>query len=714
MPLPNPNETESEYIARYISSEEAKKSFPDEKQRLAVAYSEWKKHKNPSGKKEHICLQGLSVKEEPNGDIHIKGLAATTHPDRVGDILSEKVIQQIVDNVNNTTTAGGDTGAYRSVSLFHDWIVDKDPTKDEVAFTQPTAQKIRLPDGHYAAEIDTVLNKFYRGDMTLDEVQYRIKNKQIAGFSIEYDADEDHIKHVDYNGKNYRFIDELSEFGGIGLARARKIANPHAVIYKEIEDIAMVDKENPKGKENMEEQNMADNVNDTAAAEALRLKEAQELAAKEQEVQKIKEAKEKELAEIELKIKEQVMKELEVKSKIAKQTKEEATKMDNKELPLSIKEMKESISIGKMDTLRFKEAASTYFAEHPEIESQLTGAGIPLHTTMKVKCVGNKLQIVGGLQIKGGTLDSSTNAGAYTESSVEFADLFIPGLIETYNTQTNLFGAMRKVNHVMGGNMYGWRIKTNQATTLSVDPDDPTVIFSPVGKLKLHTEIKEYRVGVSVTDYVLHHGRATMGDILMVEAEARMRDLLKDINNDLFTEQVDTAGNKILGLEAVADSAGNTSMYGKTRSTANRLAPDAAADTYVAVGGALSTSVLRNGAMKVETEGAQRQNLRIVTCPKQRDALFELEDGNQNYFTAARLGFEGQISYDGIPMIVDSSCQEDSLYIVDFESYYIVMSKAPQMVGLAKVGAAESAYISTYFAVVYEQPRRIHMLNTLT
>jgi hypothetical protein len=46
--------------------------------------------------------------------------------------------------------------------------------------------------------------------------------------------------------------------------------------------------------------------------------------------------------------------------------------------------------------------------------------------------------------------------------------------------------------------------------------------FNPVDKLKLRTEIKEYRVGVSVTDYVLHHARASMGDLLMIEAQARM------------------------------------------------------------------------------------------------------------------------------------------------------------------------------------------------
>jgi hypothetical protein len=43
MPKPNPGESREAYVARFMSSAEAKKDFPDEKQRLAVAYSEYKR-----------------------------------------------------------------------------------------------------------------------------------------------------------------------------------------------------------------------------------------------------------------------------------------------------------------------------------------------------------------------------------------------------------------------------------------------------------------------------------------------------------------------------------------------------------------------------------------------------------------------------------------------------------------------------------------------
>ena len=45
MPNPKKGEKKSEFVSRYMGSAEAKRSFPDEKQRVAVAYSEYKRKK---------------------------------------------------------------------------------------------------------------------------------------------------------------------------------------------------------------------------------------------------------------------------------------------------------------------------------------------------------------------------------------------------------------------------------------------------------------------------------------------------------------------------------------------------------------------------------------------------------------------------------------------------------------------------------------------
>lgn len=747
MPNPNKNETEGDFVSRCIPIVMKEGTAKNSSQAAAICHSKFKesktKHKELTVRP---CIGNLEYKEDK--DIYT-GLLATTHPDRVGDICSEKVIDQIISYVNEESKAGDQLGAYRSVSLSHDWVHSQDPEKDEAAFILPGARKVDLPGGHKGVEVDFRINKFYKGDVSPEEIKFRIDNGGIAGLSIEYDTDEEHSKQVQHNGKKFRFIEELTEFGGSGLARARMIANPMAVIYKEIELKAkevntMADeKTNKPTPIEVKEKELAEKEKALAEKEAELEAKAKKAEEEKSEAEK-KESKEKELEEKEKKLQEkeiamkvaegvdhalsvkEILQSKEFKSEIDKHLKIGKKVLNTKEIngdenmdpvTLSIKEINKSLEAKEFDGFQYKEAASKYFdANKEKIDLLMKTSGIPLRTSLRVKCDGTKIKVVGKLQTKD-TLDTSTNASTLTQNIAEFADVYVPGLVDTFNTQTNLFGNLEKRNHIEGGDKYGWKIRTSQQSSLSVDPDDTSVSKKAVKKLKLQTPIKEYRLGVSVTDYVLHHSRATMGDLFMVEVESTMSDIMKDINGDLFTEQADGDGTKILGLEAVADSAGNTTLYGLTRSSANRLAPDSAADTYTAVGGALTTAYIRLAARKPEVDGAKRANLRVVINPIQRDKLFELkEDSRRNNTDAPVIGFnaEGNIMVDGIPVWVDSDCQSDAWFVIDLESYYIVVSRAPQLTGLARAGAAEEAYVNVYLAAVYERPRRIYMLNTLT
>lgn len=650
---------------------------------------------------------GLKLKEDGKTRT---GILATTHPDRVGDILSRKSLEQISTFVNSEA-AGGAQGSYRGISLHHDWVRENNPELDRAGFLKAgTAKVIPLDDGHYGVEAEFEVNQFYKGDISPKEIEYRIDNGDY-GLSIEYNTDNSHSRKVSHGGKEFRLIDELTEFAGVGFARARLIANPQAVIYKEIEESA-------------EGVQMVDNqATEVVAAQESPVVEAQPAAVKEvvaEEPVETPQTKEQVAAhqlfvkEAIAELKETINAKLEVKSKVAVKDKEE----DNMTTSISVKEMNDALS--KQDLFSYKEGASHYFAENNDrIKTQFESTGIPLQSTLSVKCDGNKLRIVGQLEVKD-TLDTTTNTSSYTQNIVEFADVFLPGIVESFNQQANLFGFLQKVPHLEGGNKYGWRISTDQQTDLAVDPDEVQVNKPSVKKLKLQTQICEYRVGVSVSDYTLFHSRASIGDLFMVEVEKRMRDLLHNINRDLFTEQVDGTV-KVLGLEAVADSAGNTTLYGLTRSAANRLAPDTGSDTYNSVSGALTEALLRAGIAKVEVEGGQRGDLFIVTSPAQRNVLFGLMAARQYLVApnpAGQFGFAsspfGSIVYDGIPIVYDTQCPADSLFVCDKSVYYIVMSRPPQLIGLAKIGAAEEAFISTYLAAVYELPRRIYMLNDLT
>ena len=58
MPEPTEGESQDKYVSRFVGSEEAKKSFPDIKQRLAVAYSKYRQKHGIKDKIEKVKKHG--------------------------------------------------------------------------------------------------------------------------------------------------------------------------------------------------------------------------------------------------------------------------------------------------------------------------------------------------------------------------------------------------------------------------------------------------------------------------------------------------------------------------------------------------------------------------------------------------------------------------------------------------------------------------------
>lgn len=80
IPKPNPSEKQDDYIARFMSNETMKKEYPDEKQRLAVAYSTWRKMhggKKPSEKLQlNYSVPIIEYNSNPlNQEFVIEGIA---------------------------------------------------------------------------------------------------------------------------------------------------------------------------------------------------------------------------------------------------------------------------------------------------------------------------------------------------------------------------------------------------------------------------------------------------------------------------------------------------------------------------------------------------------------------------------------------------------------------------------------------------------------
>ena len=60
MPTPNGDEKEGDFVSRFMGNDAMQAEYPDQKQRLAVAYSQWRRHK----KKYRDDVQALIDREE--------------------------------------------------------------------------------------------------------------------------------------------------------------------------------------------------------------------------------------------------------------------------------------------------------------------------------------------------------------------------------------------------------------------------------------------------------------------------------------------------------------------------------------------------------------------------------------------------------------------------------------------------------------------------
>lgn len=745
MPNPRKGQSKEEFIAEYMHSEESKKTFPDTKQRLAVAESKWEQHQKKQHKEMSLSAKpSISVKEADNKTVYTF-YAATTVPDRVadegvdGEILTKQYLEKASKLINDTSTMGGKFGAYRTVGLFHDRIYYGDQTMEEAGYLLPNSRVVPMKEhpGHYALEVDVEVNDMYvpsdkHPDYTPEKIKYKI-DKGAVGLSIEYTPSEKeyHIAHID-NG-TYRVVDDFAELGGFSFARANVIGNPTAVAIKEsisyIEENKMAEQE-LKLKEQVDK--LQAEVKEFEAVKA-KLKEAEQKGA------------DGEVAVKELQTK---LKEMEASAIPAAQVKEilaksfESIAIPNKvahnegnAMKTSVKEIQRAIDANDWN---LHAATTEVFLKENEdalMKSLRDGIKIEDFQTLQVKCVGSGFKVVPTVKTKDVLTSSDMAEGTYYQTNAMFADRYVAQITETFLMDDTLLKAMPKEQHVAGNDQYQWRIWTEffsgSTETAAVNPETLSVTRNVKDFEKMQTPIKEYRWGVEVSDFTQYHSRQSVGDLIGIQVDRAAKIVTQSMAADIFKENADGDSYQFLGLEAVADTTGNTTLYGKTRSTANRLTTGTLADTYVTTSEGITTTVIRAGYEKVLSRGSSLGNIAIVTHPTQVRRLFDTQDNTAATYNSiiqspvtmagapASFGFNrAMIPYvDGIPVIRDYNCQNDAFYVIDMSlerGFVLVVSKPLGMRGLAKVGTSESAYVNFYGAAVYKSPINIFLHDSLT
>lgn len=700
-----------------------------------------------------VVRQIIQVKEK-DGKRTYTFYAASTVPDRVsdkevdGEILTKSYLEKVSTLINDESRLGGKYGAYRTIGLFHDRIYENNQTLEEAGYILPNSRVVPMKEypGHYALEVDVEVNDMYvpnpkYSDYTPDKIKYKI-DKKALGLSIEYFPLNKEYDVVELDSHRYRVVDDFSEYAGFSFARPNVIGNPTAMVVKEsinyIGEQNMAEEQDAKVKEQLEQLQAEVKEMDSLKA---KLKEAET---------KAEEAKEEAKAETEAQVKElqAQLKELEsnslstaaVKELLAKSFESisitsKVGKTQVKEMEPRIKEIQSAIEANDWDTHQV--VTECYLKENSDAlyESLKSGIDMESSQTLAVKCAGRGYKVVSTAKTKDVITSSSMAEGVYTQTNAMFADRYVAGITETFLMDDSLLKVLPKEQHIGGNDQYQWRIWTEfidaSSETAAVNPDNTSVVRQKKDFEKMQTPIKEYRWGVEVSDFTQYHSRQAIGDLLGQQIERATKIVVQSMAADIFKENADGDSHQFLGLEAVADSTGNATLYGKTRTAANRLKTATLAETYITTSEAISVSVVRKSYEQPLARGSALTDIVIVTNPAQVRKLFDSQDNTAATYNSTivhpvtfdaappEFGFRRSLipHIDGIPIIRDYNCGAQKLFVVDVsrdKGFVLVTSKPLGVRGLAKVGTSESAYVNFYGCTVYKSPRNIFMHDGLT
>ena len=723
-----------------------------------------------SVKRREAELPLVEVTTNDEGDEVYKFIGATTLPTRVpeelpdgtkieGEYLTKNALRDIADNINNTSEFGGKHGSYRTISLFHNRVYEKDPTLEEAGYVKPDAQIVPLKDypGEYGVEFSVETNKMYKPpenypDYTPEKIDYKIK-KNALGLSLEFNNAKNQEKIIKTGSALYREVSGINDFRGFGFARPDLIADPRAVRVREI----CSDIKKTKGETTMADEKDMVKLQKELAEKEVKLREAtdalvkirEEEDANKDDKKKEEEAKvresmvslKKEMNELKLKTDDTAAKIREsIQTAFEGIEFNKPAKNDGQDKS-SVKVREAYSNIKSMDFAKFRVAAEEQIEEDgAKLREMLsrTGEGFDFekHQTLKVKCHGSQMLVVPTAKTRN-VLDSSDMATSYNQTNAMFADKYVTGITETFLMEDTFMKVLPKEQHMGGNDKFQWRIWTQYTTvtgdnTLAKDPNVTSVTRTQRDFKKLETRIVEYQDGVEVTDFTEFHSMAAIGSLMEIELNRAAEAVTESMNADLFKPKTDaTSGWKgFIGLIGVADSSTYGTIYGETRTEANRLLDSTLTNTYVSSAVTISVEIVRESYEKVLTHGSNLANILIVAHPTQVRKLFNSEDAaiRNNILTMAgappSFGLNRAVvpHIDGIPMIRDYRCEssanaKDMFGVVDISSskgFNLVVSKPLGARGLAKVGTSESAYVNFWGCAAYKSPRNVFVHTSLT
>jgi|TARA_R100001530_G_scaffold2717_1_gene4350 hypothetical protein len=630
--------------------------------------------------KYYFINSGLEIKEEGN-DFYIEGFVSTPEFDGEGDRFLDQ--QMIVDQLNNNPEA-------KIGSLHHD--------RSGSALTM--TEEARLVDGKSWMRVK--LNSQHpQFKSTIEEV----KNGAINGFSIEnkpllWD------KNDTWNEETQRGRD-ITETHIMGYGLASRPINPGAEItnsyFKEFKEgennnskvgsnsiagkVNKMAKEDIQRKEEAVEETVEDKVDDAPETPTEETEEDKEF--KEFKAFKAKNAKAAELKETAKAVKELIEnKEGNVAPVINPgmqfdtNTECKESKAYNDAMSL---ETKEGLSSSNIVDMQWKEA-NALVNKYPGIAYR---SGI-----MGSREYKESLQQV---EYKATLTKTTSEASQYYQAVAELNDIYDPIIYSTMNDEVTTVNLIENIN-MSGRQMIQFRNLTAGLTAGGYNEGELTSDLSTsITTIKKNEQdFANYAVRYAMTGQIMASSMGGgIGDLFGMYTKRAAVDLAKKINEDFISGAAGTYNGSddryILGALHICASTGT--IYGRARASNTYLN----GTTTPAGSTDLTLAHIRTAKRTVVKAGANLNNLFISTSYFQADRLRNIMQNLQRMVpTSSRVGFEGRIEVDGIPVFEDQNCADANLFMFDRESLKRGTQVAPTLTEMGITGDAREAFIKTY------------------
>lgn len=353
-----------------------------------------------------------------------------------------------------------------------------------------------------------------------------------------------------------------------------------------------------------------------------------------------------------------------------------------------------------------------------EVNGRLEAKEFHRLTDVEIKANGG-LGVTNATNANLNLADSSWTYGSYFLAPVELNDIFSPVLINQLNDQTTTYGRLTKEDW-SGRSQIQFRARTGRNSTVGGYAEGVNLTYGTdfsgnVGRDKFQQPFAYYRVLVAVTGQAQRLGMAPggIGDVWADEIKWSGNDLLANtggLNLAVIGTGDGTSESTSLGFEGLILGTTGT-LYGKALSSNATLRSHLENMTSASVTLKQLRKMIRFVSIGDGTGSSQiHSNSRLgdlvfFANHLQIDFVKGLiQDMQRLVPTSARVGFEGQVEFDGVPFVADRQINTDDIFLINVANTKLGVNLPPTLEPLPVTADAQAAHIKTYWNLYSDAP----------